>query len=168
MDKLAIFIATGFGSGKSKKAPGTMGSLVAIFIAYIIIADWGIAGLNALFLFSITIGSWAAHRYQAVTGTHDAPEVVIDEFAGQFIAIYPSVYFLGAANVHIGYYIAAFAFFRLFDIWKPWPIRRLERLPGALGVMADDILAGIMAGIVTGYVAQYYGSMTCMNLATGC
>ena len=84
------------------------------------------------------LGVLAAGRYQTVTSRHDAPEVVIDEVAGQWIALL-------AVPLDWRWYLLAFLLFRLFDILKPEPVRMAENLPGGIGVMADDIVAGMLA-----------------------
>ena len=86
------------------------------------------------------VGVWASGRTCKISGLKDPQKVVIDEVSGQLIALVPAA--LSPAVVPV---IAAFALFRLFDIFKPYPIRKLEGLPGGLGVMADDALAGVYA-----------------------
>jgi len=104
-------------------------------------------------LLASAVGIWAADRYGAVTQTSDASQVVIDEFAGQWIALLPVAFFM--PNNGFGW-IAAFALFRLFDILKPGPIGILDkRLKGGLGVMADDILAGVFAAILMTIGIEY-------------
>ena len=87
-----------------------------------------------------TVGVWASGRTCDISGLKDPQKVVIDEVSGQLIALVPAA--LSPAVVPV---IAGFALFRLFDIFKPYPIRKLESLPGGLGVMADDALAGVYA-----------------------
>jgi phosphatidylglycerophosphatase A len=151
----AKLVATGFGLGLAPWAPGTVGSLgaVALGIALHLIGDFPLllAGLLV-----VTIAGWVStEAYMKATGREDPPEVVIDEFAGQLIALLP----LSFGLWHIGRapevflaawpgYVGGFVMFRLFDIWKPWLIGRAERLPGATGVMFDDILAGVAAALV--------------------
>ena len=136
-------LATWFGSGLSPKAPGTCGSLAALPFAFAIVF-WGgplslLAATAAVFL----IGTIAATHYMATKGTaHDPGEIVIDEVAGQWIALLP-------AGLDPLSFLLAFILFRVFDIWKPWPINLLDqKMGGGLGVMADDVLAGIYAAIV--------------------
>jgi phosphatidylglycerophosphatase A len=95
------------------------------------------AGLNIVLF---VVGVWASSRTCRISGLKDPQKVVIDEVSGQLIALVPVA--LSPAHVPV---IAAFALFRLFDIFKPYPIRKLESLPGGLGVMADDALAGLYA-----------------------
>jgi phosphatidylglycerophosphatase A len=143
----AALLATWFGSGRLPKAPGTWGTLAALPVA-ILIAE--LAGRHALILATLLVaagGLWASHRYlaagdRAASGDHDPGEVVIDEAAGLWLTLW-------VLPFAWPYYLYAFLAFRLFDIAKPWPIRLLERrLPGAWGVMADDLLAGLYAWVL--------------------
>jgi len=135
------------------KAPGTAGSIegVALFLLGLLafrsaFEQWSlglfllIATLNVL-LFAI--GCWAASRVCRATGLADPQRVVIDEICGQLIAL--SALFVRPSLAGV---ILAFVLFRMFDIWKPYPIYKLERLHGGLGVMSDDALAGIFAGVL--------------------
>jgi phosphatidylglycerophosphatase A len=121
-------------------APGTAGALVGVAI-YWAIRFWSPAAqLGVLALVSV-VGIWASTRAAEYFGRKDPGQVVIDEVAGQLATLLAlSVNALGVA---IG-----FLLFRTFDILKPWPIRRLEALPGGLGIMADDIVAGIIGWLV--------------------
>jgi phosphatidylglycerophosphatase A len=132
---LAKLIATGFGSGLVRGAPGTAGSLVAALLAVPLLAvsPWALA---LALLASCVAGWWAIPR---AGGEHDPGWVVIDEFAGQFLTL------LVLPGPSIGGIVAGFLLFRAFDILKPGPIDRIQRLSGATGVMADDLLAGLAA-----------------------
>lgn len=138
-----IFL-TLFYSGLSKKAPGTVGSFVALVLGMIILQ---IAPLSTLFLLSVLITVVAIKEiniYEKESGIHDNSEIVIDELAGMWIAL--SV----AGVASDGYVMAllAFVFFRIFDIWKPSIIGRIDRdVEGGMGVMGDDIVAGVFAGL---------------------
>lgn len=135
-DKL---LATWFGSGLLPKAPGTWGSLAALPFAWLIQHYAGWPGLLAATALVFAVGVWAAGSYAGRGANPDPGEIVIDEVAGQWLAVLPA-----AGSLPL--YVAGFLLFRLFDIWKPWPIRTVERkLKGGLGVMADDILAGLVA-----------------------
>ena len=146
-------MATGFGAGLSPRAPGTLGSVEGVLL-YLVIAFLAIgpsrqspAG-SIIFLLVTNLlvfgaGVWAANIVCRQTGLGDPQKVVVDEVSGQLIALSP----LMSSPSIIGV-IAAFVLFRLFDILKPYPISRLERLHGGLGVMADDALAGVFAGIL--------------------
>lgn len=110
-------------------------------LAFDPLALWIGAGVVTL------VGVWAAAGYQAATGRHDASEVVIDEVAGQWTALLALP--IAGAGLSLQAAAAAFVLFRLFDIWKPGPIGWADRrLGGGLGVMVDDVLAGIAAGAV--------------------
>jgi len=141
-ERIAGILATWFGSGLSPWAPGTAGSLAAIPFA------WGLAWVGgpwlllagALAVFGV--GVWASERYRLRIGRDDPGEVVIDEVAGQWLALVP-------ASLDPVLYLVGFVAFRVFDIWKPWPAGWLDRsVPGGLGIMADDMAAGLYAALV--------------------
>jgi phosphatidylglycerophosphatase A len=136
----ATLIATGFGIGRAPFAPGSFGSLAALAIAWAIRGRWGIPGLAVAFALVFVIGCWAAGAVAETSGVRDPPTVVVDEIAGQWLALL-------AAPASPGGWGAAFLLFRLFDIWKPWPVRRAERVNGGLGIMLDDLLAAGYAAI---------------------
>lgn len=132
-------------------APGTLGAIegVALFLATSYLAK-NLFGLThsqlvillvALNVVVFWIGVWASGCACKLTGLKDPQKVIVDEISGQLIALIPVVISPSAAGV-----IIAFALFRSFDIFKPYPIRKLETLPGGFGVMADDALAGVFAG----------------------
>lgn len=132
---LARLIASGLGSGLAPKAPGTAGSLAALGLGAPLL--WASHGaLAAGVLAACLAGWWAIPR---ATAEDDPPWVVIDEFAGMWLAMLalPGLSWTGLA--------AAFLLFRLFDIAKPGPIDMAQRLPGATGIMLDDLLAGAAA-----------------------
>jgi phosphatidylglycerophosphatase A len=135
-------IATVGGLGRLvPKAPGTLASFLTLFVA------WGLCAVHGqllVFVAAITataIGFWGAALYARQHGSKDPSECVIDEVAGQLIAC-------AFAPRTIVLYGLAFLLFRLFDIVKPWPISAAERLPGGLGIMADDVIAGLLAGVL--------------------
>jgi phosphatidylglycerophosphatase A len=150
--RVTTAVATWFGIGLLPKAPGTWGSLAAIPIAHLVVTLWGHSGLLG-FALGITIaGVHAAGETARLRGISDPPEIVVDEVAGQSIALLP-VYALvppGATLRGIGAVLFAFVLFRVLDVWKPGPIGALERLPGGWGVMMDDVLAGAVAGALAG------------------
>lgn len=150
----ASVIATWFGSGLVPKAGGTAGSLATLPFAWVI---HGFAGGHGVFLFSVVtffVGWWATHRYMQAGGNHDPNEVVIDEVSGQslLLAFMPQA---------VWAYVLGFFLFRLFDIWKPWPVRVADqRVHSALGVMLDDTLAAIyplVIALAVYYVALFLG-----------
>jgi len=134
-------IATLFGVGYARTSPGTVASAVALPFAYLIAFTGGRFALLVLAIVVLAIGAWASELYAAETKTFDPSECVVDELAGQWIAC-------AFAPVSLAGYALAFVLFRIFDIWKPWPTRRVERLHGGLGIMADDVVAALMAGVI--------------------
>jgi len=140
-DWAAIAIATAGGAGFSPKAPGTAGSIVGVLIYLLIEAAHAGAYYPHAIILLFIVGIWAASRVEHLWG-HDAQRIVIDEVVGQMITFGGAAgrYQLSAFYVFLG-----FGLFRLFDITKPFPIRHLERLKGGLGVVADDVGAGLYA-----------------------
>jgi phosphatidylglycerophosphatase A len=141
---VATLIASGLGSGYAPVAPGTAGSVAALAIAWTLSRyggwqPWQFAALAAAFTVPAV---WAADRYARHVKRSDPGAVVIDEFIGQWVTLG------GACVLDWKRWLAAFVLFRAFDIWKPWPARRLEALPGGFGIVADDILAGIYGALV--------------------
>ena len=150
--RVTTLVATWFGAGLLPKAPGTWGSLAAIPAAHLVATIWGVSGLIGFALAVTFVGVHAAGETARLRGIGDPQEVVVDEVAGQSIALLP-VYALvppEATLLRIGAVLFAFTLFRVLDIWKPGPIGALERLPGGWGVMMDDVLGGAVAGALTG------------------
>ena len=148
-DSLILAYARVWFAGKSPVAPGTCGSLAAILLApflFMPLPIWGRLLLLAVLLYT---GIKASDRAAAILGKKDPSEVVIDEVLGQWITCLPF------ATLNLWGYLAAFVLFRLFDITKPWPIRRVEALPGGLGIMLDDAVAGCCAMLCLG-VLRYF------------
>ncbi len=140
---IAALCATVFGVGRLPFAPGTWGSLVALPLAYLAYGLGGVIPVLILIDLLFLLGWWASHRYAADLGVSDPGQIVIDEVAGQLIvlAVIPPTL--------IGYGIA-FVAFRAFDILKPWPISWIDqRMHGGLGIMLDDIVAGLIAAPTT-------------------
>ncbi len=155
------FLTVGF-SGLSPKAPGTVGSFVSLILGVALlqyIAD------STLFLLAILITVIAVkeiNKYEEQVGEHDSKEIVIDELAGMWIAL--AICGINDTNI---YYMApiAFIFFRIFDIWKPSIIGKIDReVKGGWGVMLDDVIAGIAAGIATGATYQLIEKFIIPNL----
>ena len=144
-DRIAIAIATAGGAGFAPKAPGTMGSVVGVGL-FGLIAYSGWYSLYWPLLTAILFaGVWSAGHVERIYG-HDASKIVIDEVIGQMITIgFVSRSGTSAMAIEV---ILGFLLFRFFDILKPFPLRRLERLPRGIGVVADDIGAGIY-GLIT-------------------
>jgi phosphatidylglycerophosphatase A len=142
--RLANVISTWFGCGRFPGSPGTAGSAAAIVIAiatehFVFLRPFWFAVFAVLLL---PAAVWAAGVSARATKTEDPQFVVVDEVVGQWIAL------AGARALNWKSYLAAFALFRLFDIWKPAPARQLERLPGGWGINADDAMAGVYAALV--------------------
>lgn len=146
-----VLIATVFGIGRIRPAPGTWGSLAALIPPLLAPAGFDPLLLLPAAALAFVIGWWAANRYQRLTGTHDAGEIVIDEVCGQWLA-------LCLVSLTPFTILAGFVLFRLFDIAKPWPIRWADRkIGGGLGVMLDDVLAGIAAAVCLYGLALIFG-----------
>jgi phosphatidylglycerophosphatase A len=144
------FIAFGFGSGASPVAPGTAGTLAAIPI-YLLLQNFSLP-IYLILISLFTIGSiFLCEKISKETGTEDHPGMCIDEFIGFFVTM------INAAP-GIGWIILGFILFRIFDIWKPWPIRLVDKkIHGGLGMILDDVLAGFFALIIM-QLAMYWGS----------
>ena len=154
MNKLADILLCNLATlgpvGHLRPAPGTIGSLVALGTGYLI-ASFSLGLLVVGILTLSILGVFAAERYGNRTGKKDASEVIIDEVAGQWIP-------LVIIPPKIEWYIAAFLLFRFFDISKIGPVGDAETLTGGVGVMADDLVAGILAALVLwlGAIAMEY------------
>ena len=135
-----IIIASGFGSGFSPFAPGTAGALVAVIIwtvlFYVIPFNVLLVVTSLLIVLFTAAGIWSADKLESEWGK-DPSKVVVDEMVGVWIAL------LAVPVWNVWYILFAFLLFRFFDIFKPLGIRKMEQLEGGIGVMADDILAGI-------------------------
>ena len=141
--RLAFAIATWFGCGYAPFAPGTAGSLAALGIAYLLsTAGWRPLHFAALALVMLPVGIWSATITAQVSGAKDPSIVVVDEVLGQWITL------AGATALNWKSWLAGFILFRLFDIWKPPPVRRLEALPSGAGIVADDVMAGVYGALV--------------------
>jgi phosphatidylglycerophosphatase A len=148
----AIWLATWFGCGLMRPAPGTWGTLGALPFGILMLVFGGWPVLLAASVLISLIGYWAAGKYEAASGKHDASEIVIDEVAGMWIALMA----VTTAAWTVG---LAFLLFRALDIAKPWPVGWADKkLPGALGVMVDDILAGMIAALIVVGVRYGFGS----------
>jgi phosphatidylglycerophosphatase A len=134
------FLAFGFGSGLAPFAPGTAGTLAVIPI-YLLMQPLNLLQYGVLLGVICIIGIWICGESSRRLGVHDHGGIVWDEFAGYLITMF-------AVPFAWQWIIIGFLLFRLFDIWKPWPIRYIDKqLTGGLGIMLDDILAGIFAAI---------------------
>ena len=139
----AGWMAVGFGSGLSPIAPGTVGSLVAL-LPWLLLREMNVwfylAAIVAMFVVGVWVCQWAVARLRII----DPSFVVWDEFVGQWIALIPLVVMPRPWLWIFG----GFILFRIFDIWKPWPVSWADRtIKGGLGVMLDDLIAGLYAAI---------------------
>ncbi|QWT20385.1 phosphatidylglycerophosphatase A [Bacillus sp. NP157] len=138
----AGWIATGFGAGLAPRAQGTVGSLVAL-VPWLALHAMPVWAWLLLIAASFALGVWACNVAGRLIGVDDHRSLVWDEFVGQWIALLPVLVFPGLAWVVLG-----FVLFRVFDVWKPWPIGWFDRrVKGGLGVMLDDVIAGLFAAI---------------------
>jgi phosphatidylglycerophosphatase A len=155
-DYLALAIST-FGVGYLPLAPGTWGSLVAVGIFLGFTQVFKGNALVAVVLVSIVVvtfaGIWAASRTEALANRKDPSKVVVDEVAGQLISLFPLTLFTQWSIVAV---IISFILFRFFDIVKPYPARRLEALKGGLGIMCDDLIAGVYAAAITSIIVAVF------------
>jgi len=130
---LIVLLATGIGLGLFPKAPGTFGTILGLVLA-VIFPD------NLYLVVAVSLlGVWISQEAEKILKQHDSPKIVIDEIAGYLIA---------AFNWHGYYLLAAFVLFRILDILKPAPIRQMQKLPGGIGVMADDLAAGLLTNLI--------------------
>lgn len=143
-ERFIVFCGVGFGSGLAPKAPGTFGSAFALLFVPIWLAI-GFSGTILAVIVMSLIGIYICGQTSKIMGVHDDGRIVWDEFAGQSITFLPLIY-LGQMNWI--WVLVGFGLFRLFDVWKPWPIRVIDRqVGGGFGIMFDDIIAGIWASI---------------------
>lgn len=146
---LCDFISSFFYTGKVKYAPGTFTSFITLLIigALITLRVPPVYFIYLTFFF-IIIGIICSHISEKRSGKIDPGWITIDETTGMFFAvIIVNFYILSLVQI-IVFLLLAFAFFRFFDIYKPFPIRQLQKLPGGIGIMIDDIVAGIFANLV--------------------
>lgn len=148
----AWVLGTWFGAGRMKPGPGTYGSVAAVLLWaaaahwFGVVGVWLAIGTGVAALLVTLIGIPVSTIVARESGREDPGFVVIDEVAGQWIALI-------AMKPDWKHAALALGLFRLFDIWKPWPIRRLEALPEGTGIMLDDVAAGVLAlavGLIVG------------------
>lgn len=155
-DYLALSIAT-CGVGYLPLAPGTFGSLVAVGIFLLLARTMPPNALVAVVLVAIVVvtfvGIWAATRTEQLSGRKDPGKVVVDEVAGQFIALFPLTLFTRWSTLAV---IVSFILFRFFDIVKPYPANRLQELHGGAGVMFDDLVAGVYGAVIVSIMLRFF------------
>ncbi len=155
-------LATGCYSGLAPFAPGTFGSLFACALGWLILSQWGFGAFAVATLLACTLGVWVSHAYLARYAHSDDPkEVVIDEIAGQWLCFFVCAALVGYVTQSpeaLRYlmlrmldepliWLAGFISFRVFDVIKPWPVSWADaQIGGGLGIMLDDLLAGVLAG----------------------
>lgn len=138
----SFLAATFMGVGTIAVAPGTWGSFVALPCAAVLLMQGGKPLLLGAAVGLFLVGLWASRRYMAKVRAHDPGDIVVDEVVGQWLTLL-------AGSGSTGSFIFGFFLFRLFDVLKPWPVTRLDRhVPGAFGVMIDDVAAAGYAGTV--------------------
>jgi phosphatidylglycerophosphatase A len=136
-----LFTAFGFGSGLSPRAPGTVGTLLAVVIYWFLLAPLPLWAYSAVVVAASIGGIWLCGAASELLGVHDHPGIVWDEFAGVWVALWA----VPATTVWV---VIAFLVFRLLDIAKPWPVGALDKdVDGGLGIMVDDLMAGAMTCI---------------------
>ena len=136
------WLATFFGIGWSPIAPGTVASAAALGLGWLLVLLGWQATLTAAVVTTAT-GIYVCGIHARNVGIYDPPECVLDEVAGQWFALVPVAVY-ERSNWRL--FAVAFLLFRLFDIWKPWPVAAAEKLPGGIGIMMDDVVAGLFAG----------------------
>ncbi|HET9793733.1 MAG TPA: phosphatidylglycerophosphatase A [Thermoanaerobaculia bacterium] len=166
--RISTLLATGFGIGMIPFAPGTWGSLEGLAVGFVGLAVFAPRlSPSGGMIFSCIVGAAIAaagvvvsSRTEALADARDPGAIVIDEVAGQILAFAPASFMMaGLASGRTPWWIvfgAPFLLFRLFDIWKPGLIGRLQDLPGGWGIVADDVAAGILAGAITYGIARVW------------
>jgi phosphatidylglycerophosphatase A len=144
LSALARVLGTWFGCGYVPKAPGTAGSLGALLVAWLLYGHLVVApiGYAVLVVLLLRPAVWAADLIAREGNQKDPQVVVVDEVVGQWLTL------AGATALNWKSWLLGFVLFRLFDIWKPWPVRQCERLSGGLGIVADDAMAGLYGALV--------------------
>lgn len=161
LPRASTVIASVFGIGYFEFAPGTIMSAIAVPLAILIaLRGGGAMGILGATLIALVIGILACADHVRETKREDPSECVIDELAGQWLACAFCLFTFGgllpAPHISLPVFFLAFVLFRLFDIWKPWPVSWADQnIKGGLGVMTDDMIAGLMAGVLVA-LARYF------------
>jgi phosphatidylglycerophosphatase A len=144
VNRAAVMLATWFGCGYFPWGPGTAGSAAAVLIAALVEFCFGLGRLTigALVVALLLPAIWSATRLARLCDKKDPGLVVIDEVLGQWVTL------LGYGEKSWKFLVAGFVLFRIFDIWKPWPVRNLEKLPEGTGIVADDLMAGLYGALI--------------------
>jgi phosphatidylglycerophosphatase A len=169
--RFAWWLATGFGSGYLKPAPGTWGSLAGLMAWLLLVSGMRRIGgaFGPWFLLAAPglltlLAVWAASRVVEETGLKDPSFIVIDEWAGLWFALTPLLFTVTVQPqpwlLWVARLVAPFMLFRLLDIWKPGVVDTAQRLPGGWGVVMDDVLAGLLAGLLVWPLDQWLGAQS--------
>ena len=142
--RVAVVIATWFGCGYFPWGPGTAASIAALGIAAALHAYLHAGRLLLLVMVAVLLAPavWASSQTARAMHQEDPKVVVVDEVLGQWVTL------LGASALSWRSFLLALGLFRLFDIWKPWPVRNFEKLPEGLGIIADDVAAGFYGALI--------------------
>ena len=171
---IAWWLATGFGSGHLRPAPGTWGSLAGLAAWLLLVAGCRVLGgawtpwllLTAPVALTL-LAVWAAGRVVQETGQKDPSFIVADEWAGIWIALTPLLFTATVQPQPLSLWaarlVAPFLLFRLFDIWKPGAVDAAQRLPGGWGVVMDDVLAGLLAALLVWPLDRWLGAQSLAN-----
>ncbi len=154
IDRFAMVIATALGAGYSPVAPGTAGSLLSVVLWWALFR-WSPFLLRipehiALIVVLTVVGVWASTKSEVWFGKIDPHETVIDEVVGQQIT------YIGLAALNWKSLVLGFLLFRLFDVWKPFPIRKIQDWKGGMGIVMDDVAAGIYAWVILFLVRTFF------------
>jgi len=169
--RIAWWLATGFGSGYLKPAPGTWGTLAGLLAWLLLVGGLRRLGgpltpwlLIAAPVVLTLVAVWASDRVVRETGLKDPCFIVADEWAGVWLALTPLLFTVTVQpqpwSLWVARLVAPFMLFRLFDIWKPGVVDTSQRLPGGWGVVMDDVLAGLLAGLITWPLDQWLGAQS--------
>jgi phosphatidylglycerophosphatase A len=154
MNRLGLFIATCAGVGYAPVAPGTFGSALGLVVFYAVRATGSVSVELATIVIVFAVGVWSATVAERHLGGVDPGPVVVDEVAGMLIT-------LALLPVNVTGAVVGFLIFRVLDVVKPWPASRFERLPGGLGIMADDGMAAVYGHLIMrGLIALAPGWLT--------
>ncbi|VDS09947.1 Phosphatidylglycerophosphatase A [Paracoccus haematequi] len=157
---MIAMIVTFFGIGRLRPAPGTWGSAAAVLLAVLVYQAGGALLIPLGAVLAAVVGFWAVPQALRLTTDEDPSWIVIDEVAGQWLAMSFTVIPLWRHGISIldawPGFVVPFLLFRLFDIWKPWLVGRADRQGGAVGVMMDDLWAGLFAGVGSVALAGLY------------
>ncbi len=172
--RIAWWLATGFGSGYLKPAPGTWGSLAGMLAWLLMVAGMRRLGgplapwvLPLAPLVLTLLAVWASDRVVKETGQKDPSFIVIDEWAGVWFALTPLLFTATLQpqplSLWVARLVAPFMLFRLFDIWKPGAVNTAQRLPGGWGVVMDDVLAGLLAALIVWPLDRWLGARSLLQ-----